>query len=961
MLLNAKVYYIDPQGIDEPTRDGSITAPWKTLAYACSKAISLGDIIHVNAGKYTETSYSSLAIGVSIEGVGDSSHIIYTYSDMTWTNACLRLVSTKEGTNGNQSISYLKFDGSTQTAKHGLLIRCRSNVKIHNCTFIDFNNTAIQFNGKATGYEYNKPPLIFALGNELKNCTIIDCARNPWSETYPHHGMITFTGQSGLVISDNILKQVDAPVGYNMNIIDATEGVNKGIKYYNNRSYKPDDNGKVWNMHWENWDCLGGFEVYNNEFYGGGQHIDAAGYYNVKGPYGYSWWIHDNLFYQDVQKPVINASRLTIGVQLEGSGEDLIINNNHFLNISHGIYFAIGQAGRKQENISIYYNIFQNIGYTNYNSFVFVFSTNKSDAIQKNFHFDNNVIISNTIYKSAAAWFFNVSGSTTDIYIRNNIVQNMSIASIYISTGTGQVGSLYSLNNIFYGNGNKNNIYILPGETVTNYVNTGNLVANPLLVSNTDFHLQPGSPGIGAGIDVGLLKDYEGNSVKNPPSIGAYEHASLPPTPVIPVYQSSSVENITPSIIELIYDITLNSSIVPDTSAFKVLVNGNSRKVNSVIITGNKVRLILNSPVVYGDIITITYTQPASNPLQTPSAGLAASISLKTVTNNLVNPVTNSPPVIVVNYSPDVSSGFIYEIDASGTTDKDNDLLSFTWTIPADVPLSSKNAAKIRYLCPIVTSPQVIPFELKVSDGKTETSKIFSVTNNPYKPGLGLAKVKIIEASNYNSTDYPQNVNDGNLTTKWSVDGDNQWLTISLAESFKINYIQIAFLPDQKDESYFDIYASKDNKIWDNILTQAFSCNFSGNLQNFDVPIDKSDIEYNYVKLFGHGSLLSTWNNYSEIRLFGEKGETNYNIGNDNISIYPNPATDYINISILEPISETQILRIFDFSGRLRQETTLETGVYNMQVPIRLSPGAYIAEVISGPIVILTKALIVEK
>ena len=134
----------------------------------------------------------------------------------------------------------------------------------------------------------------------------------------------------------------------------------------------------------------------------------------------------------------------------------------------------------------------------------------------------------------------------------------------------------------------------------------------------------------------------------------------------LPVYVSSVVENASPSALAMIYDLAL-ANIVPATSAFSVRVNSTVRTVSSVAVSGTKVTLTLASPVVYGDAVTVAYTKPSANPLQTSAGGQAESFSAKTVTNNLSAPA-NSPPLINIS-SPTKSTAFIapatITIDAS--------------------------------------------------------------------------------------------------------------------------------------------------------------------------------------------------------------------------------------------------------------------------------------------------------
>jgi uncharacterized repeat protein (TIGR02059 family) len=150
----------------------------------------------------------------------------------------------------------------------------------------------------------------------------------------------------------------------------------------------------------------------------------------------------------------------------------------------------------------------------------------------------------------------------------------------------------------------------------------------------------------------------------------------------IPEYISSVVENSTPTLLEMTYSLTL-ANIVPAASAFSVQVNSVGRTVNAVAISGNKVQLTLASAVVYGDIVTVAYSKPGSNPLQTPSGGQAASITAQNVTNNVSTPIpayvssvveNSTPTLLEMTYSLTLAniipaaSAFIVQVNSAGRT-----------------------------------------------------------------------------------------------------------------------------------------------------------------------------------------------------------------------------------------------------------------------------------------------------
>jgi len=103
---------------------------------------------------------------------------------------------------------------------------------------------------------------------------------------------------------------------------------------------------------------------------------------------------------------------------------------------------------------------------------------------------------------------------------------------------------------------------------------------------------------------------------------------------LVPVYVSSVIENATPSRLEITFNLAL-ASITPATSVFTVMVNSVARTVSSISISGTKVLLTLTSPVSFGDALTVAYTKPSANPLQTASGGQVATFSNKTVTNRV--------------------------------------------------------------------------------------------------------------------------------------------------------------------------------------------------------------------------------------------------------------------------------------------------------------------------------------
>ncbi len=447
---------------------------------------------------------------------------------------------------------------------------------------------------------------------------------------------------------------------------------------------------------------------------------------------------------------------------------------------------------------------------------------------------------------------------------------------------------------------------------------------------------------------------------------------AAPPPPPAPVYVSSVVENTAPSVIEITYNLAL-ANIVPAVSAFTVQVNSTTRSISTVSVSGTKVLLSLAIPVAYGNTVTVAYTKPSTNPLQTAAGGQAATISAQSVTNRISQPVTppavvtpppttpNSPPVPVVNFPERTYSGFIGDISAKGSYDPDMDKLSFSWKTPDNIPVSSNTGEAIQFLAPVIDTKQTYEFALTVSDGKTTQTKTFPITIIPYEPYLEAAEVISVSASDFHSTNHPYNVVDGNITTMWSSKGEEQSLILELKSPFIIHHIKIAFQPGQKSESYFDIYGSNDGENWESILEKAKSCSFSGGIHVFVFPLSKAVTEYSYLKFVGLGNSTDNWNYVSELRIFGYRHKSRTDYEDLIVKLFPNPARDIVNIRIDDPEFNPDFIKILGLDGKIIYSDLVEPGVRDFQIPVNFKHGVYIVQMGTDNITMFTQKLVVSR
>ncbi len=404
-------------------------------------------------------------------------------------------------------------------------------------------------------------------------------------------------------------------------------------------------------------------------------------------------------------------------------------------------------------------------------------------------------------------------------------------------------------------------------------------------------------------------------------------------TPASPSYVSSSVENAVPSIVEMTYNMTL-ANIIPAASSFAVRVNSVARVVNTVAISGTKVRLSLASPILYGDVVTVAYSKPSFNPLQTSAGGQAVNLSAQTVTNRVSSiPVTPVNPIYV---SSAVENETPNKIDIVFNLALSNVLPAVsTFTVNINSVSRPVSSLAISGSSVILTlgSPVIFGDVITVSYTKPGTNALQSTT------GLQVATISAQTVSNKVNSVGPiyvsasvEKVTPNILEITYNENLDNNTIPTTSAFVVMVNGIQ---------RTVTSVVISG-KKV---LLTLA-------------IPVIYGDIiTVSYIKPVTNPLKKSTGEAAGSFS--SPQRVTNNTIKKGNVYMFPNPASEYINITVKEPSKEKQIIRILDFSGRLYLETIMDPLVNTIRIPVNLNSGVYIVQVIMGSLTSFTQKIII--
>ncbi len=175
---------------------------------------------------------------------------------------------------------------------------------------------------------------------------------------------------------------------------------------------------------------------------------------------------------------------------------------------------------------------------------------------------------------------------------------------------------------------------------------------------------------------------------------------------------------------------------------------------------------------------------------------------------------------------------------------------------------------------------------------------------------------------------------DGFESTRWASGfNDNQWIIVNLQKKYNINRIELSWEAAYAKEFY--VLCGNDTTILSD--TVAHITNGNGGSFFWDTNVDSAQ----YIKIYCVKRGTEYGNSLYEIRAFGKSANTtgiNYVSKLNNIHIYPNPASDNINVTL--PEAEQCIVSIFDINGKLVQQEKHDTKTIQLNIK-PLGKGVY--------------------
>jgi len=233
----------------------------------------------------------------------------------------------------------------------------------------------------------------------------------------------------------------------------------------------------------------------------------------------------------------------------------------------------------------------------------------------------------------------------------------------------------------------------------------------------------------------------------------------------------------------------------------------------------------------------------------------------------------NDAPVLQISYDTPVDAGFAGHLDASESRDPNGDQIYYNWDTPEGIALSTKTIGEAAFLGPDVETTTDYDITLTITDGNLSSDTTVTVTVHPYKPQVEELVISAYDYSSYQEPNEPNNLYDNNDTTRWSSQGEGEYVILQLRNKATIDFIKLAYYHGNFRQGYFSLYGSNDTSTWEELLIDQQTSGVSEAKEVFEIPDQQDPPSYQFIKLVGQSNSENSWNSILELEVFGTPQE----------------------------------------------------------------------------------------
>lgn len=274
---------------------------------------------------------------------------------------------------------------------------------------------------------------------------------------------------------------------------------------------------------------------------------------------------------------------------------------------------------------------------------------------------------------------------------------------------------------------------------------------------------------------------------------------------------------------------------------------------------------------------------------------------------------------------------------------------------PDMLSFSDKNAVSTEV---VATAAGKYALKLVATDGRAADEKRVTLRILP-EPQAAELSVYGVSVSGAQLENDGFNTLDDRLDTRWSVNGDGEWICYDVGDSAKLTGVSLAFHDGDQRKAFFSLAVSLDSINWDTVVVYDSSSGTTTAVEAFSLQADTTLTRY--VKLIGHGNCSSLWNSITEVELYGISGTPVFVKSSADMQQLI-PLVRIVGKKLVLNLQKPEALEVNLFALNGRRVGTIKKqvlgGLTNLALPANLADGVYVAEIIFNQSVVRHRVIL---